>query len=141
VPRAVPQAVPRTRTRRKRRGPYPINWPYLGGRGLPLVAPNPANIILVGRRLRRTTPPPRNLALIDQFKATHTVRTGQAVHHVTPLFLGGPDALGNLVALWISYHNRGHAALRNQPHLAAYGISTDLYQHPPGTPYIVSAIV
>jgi hypothetical protein len=141
VPRAVPRAVPRTRTRRRRRGPYPINWPYFGGRGLPLVAPNPVNSIFVNRRLVRTTPPPRNLALIDQFKATHAVQTGQAVHHVTPLFLGGPDALGNLVALWMSYHNRGHAALRNQPHLAAYGISTDLYQHPPGTLYIVSAIV
>jgi len=138
--RTKPRAVPRTRTRRRRRGPYPINWPYLGGRGLPLVAPNPANSISIGRRLVRTTPPPRNRALIDLFKATNTVQTGQAVHHVTPLFLGGPDALGNLAAVWISYHIAGHNALNNQPHLAAYGISPYLPNHPPGTPYIVSAI-
>ena len=139
--RTKPRAVPRTRTRRRRRGPYPINWPYLGGRGLPLVAPNLANSISIGRRLVRTTPPPRNRALIDLFKATNTVQTGQAVHHVTPLFLGGPDALGNLAAVWISYHIAGHNALNNQPHLAAYGISPYLPNHPPGTPYIVSAIV
>jgi hypothetical protein len=141
VPRAVPRAVPQTRTRRKQKGPYPIKWPFLGGRGLPLVAPNPANSIFIGRRLVRTRPPVRNQALIDQFKTTTTVRKGQAVHHVTPLFLGGPDALGNLAAVWISYHQNGHTALYNQPHLAQYGISPSLLQHAPGTPYIVSAIV
>jgi len=141
VPRAVPRAVPRTQTRRKRKGPYPIKWPYLSGKGLSLVAPNPANSIFIGRRLVRTTPPTRNQALIDQFKATTTVQKGQAVHHVTPLFLGGPDALGNLAAVWISYHKNGHTALYSQPHLAQYGISPYLLNHPPGTPYVVSAIV
>jgi hypothetical protein len=140
-PRAIPRAVPRTKTRDKRKRLYPINWPYRSGRGLPLTAPNPTNTIFVGRRLTRTMSPPRNLALIEQFKKLNPVKKGQAVHHVTPLFLGGPDNLGNLAAIWISYHDSGHLALRKQPHLSAYGLSADLYQHPPGTSYIVSSLV
>jgi hypothetical protein len=138
VPRAIP--VPRTK-RKDKRAPLPIHWPHLGGKGLPLDARNPAYSIHVGRPLVRTNPLNRNLALVEQYKAAHPIESGQAVHHVTPLFLGGPDSLGNLTAVWISYHDTGHAALRYQPQLAMLGMPPDLYSHPPGTPYVVASIV
>jgi hypothetical protein len=78
---------------------------------------------------------------VEQYKDEHPIERGQAVHHVTPLFLGGPDNLGNLTAVWISYHDTGHAALRYQPQLAMLGMPPDLYSHPPGTPYVVASIV
>lgn len=143
VPRAIPRAVPRAIPRAVPRIPpiLPIFWPHFGGRGLPLIAPNPLFSIFPGKILVRSICPPRNWALIQAFKAAYTVLTGQAVHHVTPLFLGGPDALGNLAVVWISYHIAGHTALRIQPHLAALGMPPDLYAHPPGILYIVSAII
>ncbi len=143
VPKAIPRAVPRAIPRVVPRVPpiLPILWPHFGGKGLPLMAPNPFFSIFPGKILVRSVCPPRNWALIQAFKAAYTVLTGQAVHHVTPLFLGGADALGNLAAVWISYHIAGHTALRYQPHLAALGMPIDLYAHPPGISYIVSGII
>ena len=138
----VPRAIPVPRTRRKgKRAPLPIYWPHLGGKGVPLVARDPACSIYPGRLLSRSNPLNRNPSLVEAYKERYPVESGQAVHHVTPLFLGGPDSLGNLTAIWISYHDAGHAALRFQPHLAMQGMSPDLYSHPPGIPYVVASIV
>ena len=135
--RAEPRAIPRTRPYV---GPLPIYWPERSGRGLPLTAPNPINSIWLTKPLVRATPA-REPDTIPTYRSMVSVPTGQAVHHVTPLFLGGPDSLDNLSPVWISYHTFGHVALRIQPHLSLLGWSPDLYSHPVGTPYIVAAIV
>ena len=63
------------------------------------------------------------------------------VHHVDPLFLGGPDDLKrNAITLEKGLHLRGHARLRSQPQMATppaplAPLPTDLYKHPDGIKY------
>lgn len=126
----------------KYKGPLPIFWPELGGKGLIISAPNPANSIFVGRPLKRKYPSPeRDEQIVEDFKMLNTVLTGQAVHHVTPLMMGGPDSTDNLAAVWISYHVAGHGALRMQYQLKSLGYSSDPERHPDGTPYVVVLII
>jgi len=131
-----------TKDRRKYRGPLPLFWPQLGGKGLPIDAPNPANSIFKGRRLRRVSPAPeRDQTVVDDFKKLTPVPTGQAVHHVTPLMMGGPDSVDNLAAVWISYHNAGHSLLRKQYQLPPLGYHHDPEEHDNETRYLVVLIV
>jgi hypothetical protein len=63
------------------------------------------------------------------------------VHHIVPLFLGGPDDLRrNGLTLPKSLHLKGHRVLQVQPQLAfppppLLPLDPDLYKHPPGIPY------
>lgn len=63
------------------------------------------------------------------------------VHHVVPLFLGGPDDLRrNANLLPPSPHLKGHRVLRIQPQMLTpppplQPMDPDLYKHPPGTLY------
>ena len=63
------------------------------------------------------------------------------VHHVHPLFLGGPDDLKiNGTTIPKSLHLKGHAVLRQQPQMATPPpglppLPSDMYAHPEGTPY------
>ncbi len=65
------------------------------------------------------------------------------VHHVVPLFLGGPDDLyGNGVTWYKNIHLKGHAQLRQQPQMAdpqqvkpLPPLPKDMYSHPDGTLY------
>ncbi|UOT08361.2 DUF4157 domain-containing protein (plasmid) [Rhodococcus opacus] len=128
--------------RGKYTGPLPIFWPHLAGKALPLTAPNSANSIGKGRRLTRVKPTPaRDPDVANLFRATHTVLTGQAGHHVTPLMMGGPDSVDNMAAIWISYHDRGHALLRAQHQLPPLGYSHDPIQHDNDTRYVVVLII
>jgi Domain of unknown function (DUF4157) len=66
------------------------------------------------------------------------------VHHVDPLFLGGPDDLrGNGTVLWRTPHLRGHAQLKQQPQMLTPPpglppLPKDIYKHPHGTPYVLA---
>jgi hypothetical protein len=63
------------------------------------------------------------------------------MHHVVPLFLGGPDNFAiNGIALQRRIHLRGHHILRYQPQMRTpppplLPLPEDLYAHPIGTPY------
>ena len=64
------------------------------------------------------------------------------VHHVTPLFLGGPDDLrNNATVIPARLHLEGHRVLQIQPQMATPPpglppLPVDLYDHPPGIPYV-----
>ena len=66
------------------------------------------------------------------------------VHHVIPLFLGGPDDLIGNGTTWPGrVHLKGHRDLRSQPQMQTppSGLSplpVDLYDHPPGTLYVLT---
>lgn len=66
------------------------------------------------------------------------------VHHVIPLFLGGPDDLvGNGIAWPARVHLKGHRDLRLQPQMQTPPnglppLSGDLYDHPSGTLYVLA---
>lgn len=128
--------------RGKYRGPLPIFWPNLNGKGLPVDAPSMANSVRVGRRLTRRKPAnPRDPAIAELFRSANVVRAGQAVHHVTPLMLDGPDSVDNMAAVWISYHDAGHILLRSQLQLPPLGYSHDVIQHDDGTRYMVVLVI
>ncbi|MFW5766637.1 MAG: eCIS core domain-containing protein, partial [Coleofasciculus sp.] len=120
----------------------PIIWPRWAGFGLPTRSQSRPNVdkVYVGKRLTRTRPGRRDPNLPNQFRRQYNISDGQAVHHLIPLFLGGQDIIGNLVGVWGQNHTRGHSALREQAQLTNYGVSTNLYRHPPGTTYRVAAI-
>lgn len=123
-------------------GPLPIFWPHLNGRGLPVDAPSMASSISVTRRLIRRKPAvQRDPAVAGQFRSANVVRPGQAVHHVTPLMMDGPDRVDNMAAVWISYHNAGHILLRSQRQLPPLGYSHDVVQHDGGTRYMVVLVI
>ena len=124
------------------KGPLPIYWPYLGGHALAIDAPSTTNSIKIGRSLTRVKPSPRrDRTVVEDFMKTNTVLKGQAVHHVTPLMMGGPDSVDNLAAVWISYHEAGHSLLRAQHQLPPLGYSHDPQEHANNTPYVVVLII
>jgi hypothetical protein len=129
---------------------YPICWPIQLG---PIEARHFANAGLPLNHFVRTRSPDRDYeqqqqaALVRRWLRQYRDPSFDAenyhVHHVIPLFLGGPDELMvNGLTLRARLHLRGHDILRYQPQMATPPaplppLDPDIYTHPPGTPYVL----
>lgn len=137
-PEKTTDPVPPVPKRRRRRpSAYPICWP--------MQLPPPPKSFFV-----RTRSPERDLNAAQQARMQLEWRSFRDpdfdprryhVHHVVPLFLGGEDNLRTNAVTWPKpLHLRGHRILQIQPQMAYPPpplrlLPTDLYRHPPGTPY------
>lgn len=133
----VPVLAPMPEEDRKRAKRYPICWPVVLG---------PPRSVFFERvksaeRDEDEAKQARMALEWRRFRDPDFDPSKYHVHHVDPLFLGGPDDLrGNAVTLEKGLHLRGHARLRNQPQMATPPaplppLPADLYKHPGGVKY------
>jgi Domain of unknown function (DUF4157) len=124
--------------RQRRRSPraYPICWPTQLG------PPFSKDFVRTKSERDEVEATQARMALNwRQFRDPDFDPTKFHVHHVDPLFLGGPDDLqGNATTIPKRLHLRGHASLRKQPQMVLpppplRPLPIDLYAHPIGTPY------
>ena len=151
---SLPVPVPRTKSRpkedddkkKRKKKFYPLCWPTV------LVPPLYKGVVL----LEKTLPPDRDFTAENQkalIKKWQRERKGDFawgkthIHHVIPLFLGGPDDLtGNGILLEAIMHLHGHRMLQIQPQLSKQtkpedNVSPDIYDkkdHPIGQWYFIA---
>jgi Domain of unknown function (DUF4157) len=133
----VPVLAPMPEEDRKRAKRYPICWPVVLG---------PPRSVFFERvksaeRDEDEAKQARMALEWRQYRDPDFDPKKYHVHHVDPLFLGGPDDLKrNATTLEKGLHLRGHARLRNQPQMATPPaplppLPPDLYKHPGGIKY------
>jgi hypothetical protein len=133
----VPIVAPMPDDDKKRKRPYPICWPTVLG------PPHSVFFVRVKSAERDEEEAKQGRMALEwrRFRDPDFDPSKYHVHHVDPLFLGGPDDLKrNATTLEKGMHLRGHASLRKQPQMAnppapLPPLPTDLYKHPGGIPY------
>jgi hypothetical protein len=134
-PVPVPGPLPEKDRRRAKR--YPICWPVVLG------PPHSVFFERVKSAERDEDEAKQKRMALEwrRFRDPDFDSAKYHVHHVDPLFLGGPDDLNrNATTLEKGLHLRGHARLRKQPQMTTPPaplppLPTDLYKHPAGTQY------
>ena len=144
----VPQPVPESKRRRKRKNlkAYPLCWTHLLP---PPVLKNGVPWTIFVRTSSERDEDEAVQARLQLQRREFRDRSFNPkvyhVHHVVPLFLGGPDDLVGIngYIIYATVHLRGHGILRDQPQMtdpdATYPLppllTKNMYDHPIGTPY------
>ena len=133
----VPVAPPMSEEERRRAKRYPICWP------IQLGPPRSVFFVRVKSAERDEDEAKQARMALEwrRFRDPDFDSSKYHVHHVDPLFLGGPDDLKrNATTLEKGLHLRGHASLRKQPQMKSPpaplpALPEDMYKHPDGVQY------
>lgn len=128
---------PKPQEPEKPKGPYPICWATQLG-------PVTQTMFVRTKSPERDLDEQENARMLLRFRGFRDPDFPPEkfhVHHVVPLFLGGPDDLKkNGTVLQKELHLKGHRVLQIQPQMVTPPpplppLPVDLYQHPPGITY------
>jgi hypothetical protein len=128
----------------ERRGAYPICWPIQLGPPEPSGVPVTAYVRTHGERDEQQATQHRLLLDWRRLREPDFDPRRFHIHHVVPLFLGGPDNLRtNATLIERRQHLRGHDVLRFQPQMITPPpglppLGPDLYRHSVGTRYYLA---